>query len=102
MVIIKDGAIIMYHYSVKSGNGPFSGIQERKVTYLRLASARSSNTAVLKNVAMKIETVIAVISPVIVWYPTFLINMMHIVLMIVLTTVIATVTDSLIAKPLNC
>jgi hypothetical protein len=51
---------------------------------------------------MKIETVIAVISPVIVWYPTFLINMMHIVLIIVLTTVIATVTDSLIAKPLNC
>jgi hypothetical protein len=67
-VKIIDGAIMIYHYSVKSGKGPFSpGIHDRMVTSLKLASAKRSSTAVLKKVAMKIVSMIAVISPVSVW-----------------------------------
>ena len=66
MVRIKDGAITMYHSSVKSGKGPFSGIQERNGTCYKFASAKSSRIAVLKKVVTNVDTIIADISPVIV------------------------------------
>lgn len=55
---------MMYHCSVKSGNGPLSGIHDRILIYSTSASAKSNKIAVLKNVAIKIVTIIAVISPV--------------------------------------
>lgn len=66
IVRIKDGAITMYHSSVKSGNGPFCtpGIQDSHVIWDKLASASNKRTAVLKNVEMKTETMTAVISAV--------------------------------------
>lgn len=51
----------------------------------------------MKKVATKILIMIAVISEDSVWYPTNLIRMMLIVLIMVLTTVTATETLSLIA-----
>lgn len=64
IVRIIDGAIIMYHCSVKSGNGPFRLIQDRILISSKLASAKSNKIAVLKKVAMKIAMTMAVISPV--------------------------------------
>jgi len=65
IVKIIEGAIIMYHCSVRSGNGPLRpGIHDRILIYYKSASASNNKIAVLKNVATNIVNIMAVISAV--------------------------------------
>lgn len=59
----------------------------------------SNKIAVLKKVAMKMRVMIEVTSSDSVWYPILLMRKMHTSLIMMLTTVIRTVTDSEIARP---
>lgn len=54
--------MIIYHCSVKSGNGPLRGSHSSNLIYEVSASASKIKIAVLKKVAMKMENIIVVIS----------------------------------------
>lgn len=59
----------------------------------------SNKIAVLKKVAIKMSLMIEVTSSDSVWNPIFLMRKTHTSLIMMLTTVISTVTDSEIARP---